>query len=1167
MSAAQRSGFARLAFILSVVLSLAPPQEGLGQETGIPFDTTLVPGSCRLSLTLPHDFIVPSSLVVLLDSLELTPGSGVLRGPGKGVLEIRIPDSLCGSGTPPAGRTLKISYRYLPFSFRPEYSLRVPVGLPDTVTGRVDTVYRTAADFTSEDFFGSRLTRSGSLVRGFEAGTNRDLTLNSGFRLQMSGKLTSDLDVVAALTDENTPLQPEGTTETLQELDRIFIELRSPKAAATLGDLSLGYSSGSFGRLNRKLRGALASYADSGAGSSGRVEAGGATVRGKYVRNEFTGRDGVQGPYRLSGKNNESPVIVIAGTERVYIDGAEMVRGQLNDYTIDYGLGEITFMSGRRITFASRIAVEFEYTDRRYSRDLLGGQGSFSAGDGRWTIGGMVVQEKDDGNSLADITLTDADREILRAAGDSPAATARSGVDSVGAGNGRYELRDTLVFFPRLGVTVDTTILVFNPSDTARALYLATFTAVGADSGDYEKISTGHYRYAGPGRGRYAPLRFLPMPERHSFADVDLRGRLTDALAVTGEYAASSFDRNTFSGLGDGDNAGGAYDVGLRYGERDVAPAGIGLRSIGAGFRQRWTGARFVPLDRYNTIEFERDWNAAAPPGAGELLRESDLSVSPFGDLTLGGYAGELKRGPEFSSRRTGASVGLAGTGGYAFEFLRSRDGSTGRRTERRRHDGNAMARVGGALSRLVVRSERSVVMGADSTAAGPESYSFVEISPGISFDTLAGMRLTAGVTFRMDDSVAGGVLVPASRSLFQNYGWGISREGFSSDLDLLLGKRKFDASYSGRNTRNTAQIRSLTRVAPWGRTLRGDVYYEVSPEQSARLERLFTQVPRGTGNYRYAGDLNGNGIADEADFRQTRFDGDYIRVTVPGEELVPVLNLKSSLRLRTDLSAVGNPEGWSPGDLLAAVSTETYLRVEEKSSDSVRSNIYLVKLGTFRNPSTTLDGSVIFSQDLNFRERDPSFSLKMRFLQKRAFQRLASGDERAYSRERMVRVRWSAAEDLSNQAEIRELATNVEAGESSPRNMAVRSTTVSLEWTYRPVKDIESGFGFSFGDAKNYDSSTASLNAQRLTLSWSLPGNGRLHSEFSREEAVVGGETAFLPYELTMGRTIGKTWIWGFNFEYRLTRFLESSVRYEGRKEQRAGTVHTAGMEVRAFF
>jgi len=53
----------------------------------------------------------------------------------------------------------------------------------------------------------------------------------------------------------------------------------------------------------------------------GTVSVTGATAKGKFNTNQFQGMDGVQGPYRLTGKNGEQQFIVIAGSEHVYIDG------------------------------------------------------------------------------------------------------------------------------------------------------------------------------------------------------------------------------------------------------------------------------------------------------------------------------------------------------------------------------------------------------------------------------------------------------------------------------------------------------------------------------------------------------------------------------------------------------------------------------------------------------------------------------------------------------------------------------------------------------------------------------------------------------------------------------------------------------------------------------
>src|ERR1700757_1575757 len=111
-------------------------------------------------------------------------------------------------------------------------------------------------DKEAQDFFASDgLTKNGSISRGISFGNNQDMVVNSALNLQISGKLTKNIELSMAATDNSIPLQPEGNTQQLSEFDNVFIQLKDKKSKLVVGDYQMQKPNGYFLNFYKRAQG------------------------------------------------------------------------------------------------------------------------------------------------------------------------------------------------------------------------------------------------------------------------------------------------------------------------------------------------------------------------------------------------------------------------------------------------------------------------------------------------------------------------------------------------------------------------------------------------------------------------------------------------------------------------------------------------------------------------------------------------------------------------------------------------------------------------------------------------------------------------------------------------------------------------------------------------
>jgi hypothetical protein len=1061
--------------------------------------------------------------------------------------------------------TIYVEYSAYNLSLSKKYQNRILVQrYDDKFQDTISVVKAKDVDLSSKGIFGKDLQSSGTLLRGFSLGTNKDLAVNSGLRLQLSGKISEDIEIIAALTDENTPIQPEGNTERLEELDKVFIEVKHENASGVFGDYNFQNNIGEFGKIDRKLQGVLGKVNIDNYGGSFAF----ASSRGKFNSMQIGGIDGVQGPYRLIGANNENDIIVIAGSEKVFLDGRQLKRGENNDYTIEYSNGEVTFTPKIIITSLSRIIVDFEYTNRQYERNVIGANAFANLFDDKLKIKLNAYQEGDNRNSPIDLALSDSDKNILSQSGDDPFDAAISGAIEIDSDTlGIYSVKDSTLNGTQIK------IYIYNPG-SSEARFNVSFSFVGENNGDYVRESIGKFKFVGLGKGSYLPIRLLPLPEKNQLGNIVIDYSPLEQIDIKLELAATSYDRNTFSRLDDNDNNGFARSLIINIKPTKLKFAESNYGKVSASFKDRFKDEKFKTVDRIDEIEFDRNYNTAGSVNNEEILREFKLNYLPTENVSLSGQYGLLKRGSNFNSERVLTKLNANNISNinlqYDYDYVSTE--ATIQNSKWLRQNGNISYNIWKLQPGFEFRSENKEenLITADSLLI--TSLKYFEYSPFLLISLSKGFNFTAKYSFTKEKSPDKGIFVDESKTYAHTYSLNYRElREFTSTVDFSFRKKKYSEIFAqkGFGDNESVQIRSQSQIKLLDRMIDGSIYYQTSSERSAKLERVFVRVPQGTGGYSYLGDLNQNGIAEENEFVPDPFEGDFIQTTVPTDELFPVIDLKFNTRWKVDFSNYFKSSNYLD-KAISSLFTETVYRIEENSRVTEPEKIYLMNFNYFLSDSTTIRGFNFFQQDLHIFKNERDLSFRFRFTERNSLNQFSAGIEKSYQKERSVKVKFRMVDEINNETEYINEIENVAAPINTGRSRKTVSNKIISDFSYRPFTNFEMGFLFSVGRLQdNFPITPTVIDENKLSLRFtlSLLSKGRLRMEVERTELLTSTNENIIPFEITNGNLIGKNYIWRANFDYRISSNLQTNINYSGRLQGKGRVINTFTAEARAYF
>jgi hypothetical protein len=1117
-----------------------------------------------------------------LDSLSVAPGSvHVFSGGLPVALSTFSVDPYKGTliwMERPMRDSVLVRYRVLPLAFGSVKRNKDPDRLTSASGDRADPFKYEPPKQVGDPFGTQGLNKTGSISRGVLFGNNQDLAVNSTLNLELSGRLTDRIQVLASITDNNIPIQAGGNTLELQDFDQVFIKLFEGEEgkgwSLIAGDFVLQRPKSHFLTYLKKTKGigfeTPFQYSDD---ISARVGASVAISKGKFARNVIQGIEGVQGPYRLRGNDSGGIIIILSGTERVFIDGLLLVRGQENDYVIDYNTAEITFTAKRLITKDRRITVEFQYSDKNYARSLV--RLDHSVDFGKSTLRFNVYSEQDHRNQPLQQQLSDEERLVLREAGDDPLLATVPGVDSTGFADDQvlYQRLDSLGYFPvfRYNTNPDT------------AVWRITFTQVGAGLGDYvqqEFTPNGRvFRWVAPDtvngvlvrRGDHAPVRVLVTPRSQQLITIGFDHTPSTRTNATVELAYSNEDRNTFSQADQADDQG--YGL-MAHGEHAIPiSAKDTTLHLLLGARTEAISRNFRFVERYRAVEFDRNWNILGLNLIGDQLiaeAEVGLRARKLGQVKYGlstfqvtdSYRGVKQ---ELNSNVKTARTDVIGTASWLTT-------ANTRSTDFLRHKGLAQQRFKQFTIGLKDEHERNLFRADTSQRLIAGSYQFHEWEAFLqSPDTFKNKwRLASGQ--RWDRALREGALVQSTLATSYSFGLDLARNP-RKRLSTTFTYRRLDISDStltSQRPENTYLARIDHDLTLFKGAAVFDLFYEFGSGLEQRREYLYVNVPAGQGLYVWI-DYNGDGVKDLNEFELANFsyEADYLRVFVPSNAYVRTFSNQFSTALDLRPAALWNNAKGTKG-FVARFSDQASWRVDRKTGGTdVLAAMNPLVFDPLDSNLTAYSSSA--RNTFFFNRTSRKWSIDHTLQSDRSQSLLLNGFESRSRQFNTVRMRWNTTRQWTADVELERGIVSNRSDLLVGRTYAVDQQGLKPRLTWQPNTSFRVITSFKYTEKKNqaeFGGELAKIEDFGAELRYNTAGKGSILVTANRVAITYDGESnSPLGNELLSGLKIGTNMTWSVSIQRNLSNNLQVDLTYNGRRSEGVPLVHVGGAQVRAFF
>jgi hypothetical protein len=1134
---------------------------------------------------------------LFLDSLTLVPGSLHLSLNGTTVdsndyrvntkehyIILKKKDAIAGQND-----SVRVSYKVFPVNFEKRQFKKDIRNLnaDQSLKQNPFTINYNAQKPVATVFQNDGLNKNGSVSRGISFGNNQDVVVNSNLNLQVSGKLTKDLDLVLAATDNNIPIQPDGNTQQLQEFDKVFIQVNDQSSKIIMGDFQLSRPQSYFMNFYKRTQGVyientylLDSLDKHKPKLTSKVS--GAVSRGKFARNVIQGVENNQGPYRLKGADNELFIIVLSGTEKVYIDGKLVQRGQENEYVIDYNTAEITFTARQIITKDKRITVEFQYSERNYNRSLYFISEEYT--NNKLKLGFHLFSEQDNKNKPFQQELNNDQKRLLRDIGDTLNLAVTDGAQTAVFNTTEvfYEKKDT--------AAANGTYTIYEYSTSPDTAYRVRFSYVGEGRGNYRQIQSlangkvyqWYEPVSGIPQGNYEPVIVLVTPKKRQMMILNGEYNFTEnnreasRLILEGAYTKN--DLNTFSPYNAADDKGYGgkmqFNNLLKVGARDTS--GNTKTKLIANISYEYLHKNFTQIERFRSVEFTRDWNrtsdsvknmqhiVGAQAGFQSKKARSVYSLNSF--VEEGNYVGfrhQLENAYNLGKLRITFNPSFLSTDNSVNKNL----------TQFYRHK----SRVSQQIKKLVLaytdEMEQNLFHYQSNDSLLARSYSFWEREGSIESADSSGNTYKLFYRERTDKRALRNHLKPVAYA--QNYGASANINSLKDHAIrttvIYRQLQILDSTLIFNKPDNTL----LSRLEYSPRLIKGFIqstlFYEIGYGLEQKKEYTYVQVAAGQGQY-YWNDYNGNGIKELNEFEIAQYidQAIFIKVFTPTNNYVKAAHNQFSGSLYLRPAVFSKAESAKIVKFIGRFATQTVYRSDSKALENANDLVYN-PFDSRINDSLLITTNSSFRQALFFNQNSAIGGFDYNYQENKSKQLLVNGIEsranifhELHTRINITKA-WGffTASTLGNKKTYSLYLSN--------RNYSIGYYEVEPKLVFQPNTSFRIGLGYKRSEKQNsktHGGERANIDDILFELKFNKLNKGSFTMRADYLLIAYSDEqNTPVAFEMLSSLKAGQNITWSMQYQQNLNSYLQISFNYDGRKTPGTKVIHIGGAQVRAFF